>query len=445
MKNRWKHIFIPVLTMALCLSLAACGNSDNVAGDDWRTTGMVVGSGTITHDGESVDVLVTVSESSAAFYRDLPEQVLFDSVSFPMNIPDAEQAFNAISFDDMDDDGESDVLVSFIHENADATELIWIWDPVERYVFREDLSTVAISGGDLSGDDLSEYVGLWEYQGENLWLRIRDDATWEFVNDQDEVIEYGTLWVDEYGITLHFDGSGDTLQLDRTVSGDLIDSVNGGTLLPVEGIQSQEPYFTRNGIEINAAVEMGTFPLEDGVCSYSGLGDGYNTDDCYWEITKTGDYTHDGIRELHFDAICYIPEDSIPYFDQQYTTVTSSELYDFYTGMWLTTSTAYGNSQRGDNYYLHTISWQGNSYLIEFAYSTDWQYNVGDWAQVLTKSYAVYLPEDYDGLVFAAEAQPDNYKDSAKRMQLDSISPEAALMDIDTVDPYRSLYFSLCY
>ena len=440
MKNRWKHIFIPVLTMALCLSLAACGNSDNVAGDDWRTTGMVVGSGTITHDGESVDVLVTVSESSAAFYRDLPEQILFDSVSFPMNIPDAEQAFNAISFDDMDDDGESDVLVSFIHENGDATELIWIWDPVERYMFREDLSTVA-----LSGDDLSEYVGLWEYQGENLWLRIRDDATWEFVNDQDEVIEYGTLWVDEYGITLHFDGSGDTLQLDRTVSGDLMDITNGGSLFPVEGIQSQEPYFTRNGLEINAAVEMGTFPLEDGVCSYSGLGDGYNTDDCYWEITKTGDYTHDGIRELHFDAICYIPEDSIPYFDQQYTTVTSSELYDFYTGMWLTTSTAYGNSQRGDNYYLHTISWQGNSYLIEFAYSTDWQYNVGDWAQVLTKSYAVYLPEDYDGLVFAAEAQPDNYKDSAKRMQLDSISPEAALMDIDTVDPYRSLYFSLCY
>ena len=440
MKNRWNHIVIPVLTMALCLSLAACGNSDDVAGDDWRTTGMVVGSGTITHDGESVDVLVTVSESSAAFYRDLPEQSLFDSVSFPMSIPDAEQAFNAISFEDMDDDRESDVLVSFIHENGDATELIWIWDPVERYVFREDLSTVTVSGS-----DLSEYVGLWEYQGKNLWLRIHEDATWEFVNDQDEVIEYGVLWVDEYGITLHFDGSGDTLQLDRTVSGDLMDVTNGGSLFPVEGIQSQEPYFTRNGIEINAAVEMGTFPLEDGVCSYSGLGDGYNTDDCYWEITKTGDYTHDGIRELHFDAICYIPEDSIPYFDQQYTTVTSSELYDFYTGMWLTTSTAYGNSQRGDNYYLHTISWQGNSYLIEFAYSTDWQYNVGDWAQVLTKSYAVYLPEDYDGLVFAAEAQPDNYKDSAKRMQLDSISPEAALMDIDTVDPYRSLYFSLCY
>lgn len=156
MKNRWKHIFTPVLAAALCLSLAACGNSGDVAGNDWRTTGMVAGSGTITHDGDSVDVLVTVSESSAAFYRDLPEQILFDSVSFAMNIPDAEQAFNAISFDDRDGDGESDVLVSFIHENGDATELIWIWDPAERYVFREDLSTVSIEDegrGDLIVQD----------------------------------------------------------------------------------------------------------------------------------------------------------------------------------------------------------------------------------------------------------------------------------------------------
>ena len=155
MRNRWKPIFILMLVMALCLSLAACGNSDDVAGDDWRTTGVVVGSGTITHDGESVEVLVTVGESSAAFYRDLPEQVLLDSVSFPMSIPDAKQAFNAISFDDMDGDGESDVLVSFIHENGDAAELIWIWDPAERYVFREDLSTVTVSGG-----DLANHVGL---------------------------------------------------------------------------------------------------------------------------------------------------------------------------------------------------------------------------------------------------------------------------------------------
>ena len=444
--NRLKRGFALVLVAALCLSLAACGGTDNdITGDDWRVSGVVAGSGTITHDGESVDVLVTVSESGAAFYRDLPEQVLFDSVAFPETIEDISSSAFQISFDDQNGDGESDVLVEIGHEDMSNTTMLWLWDPQERYVYQPEYSSFHVPGVAEPEELIASYVGLWEYQGKNLWLRIRDDATWEFVNDQDEVIEYGTLWVDENGLTLHFDGSGDTLQLDRTVSGDLIDSVNGGTLLPVEGIQSQEPYFTRNGLEINAAVEKGTFLLTDGVCSYSGLGDGYNTGDCYWEITKNGDYTHDGIRELHLDAICYIPEDSIPYFSEKYITNTDSELYDFYTGMWLTTATAYGNSQRGDNYYLHTVNWQGNSYLIEFAYSTNWQYYVGDWAQVLTKSYSVYLPEDYDGLVFTAEAQPASYKDSAKRMQLDSISPEAALMNIDTVDPYRSLYFSLCY
>ena len=444
--NRLKRGFALVLVAALCLSLAACGGTDNdITGDDWRVSGVVAGSGTITNDGESVDVLVTVSESGAAFYRDLPEQVLFDSVAFPETIEDISSSAFQISFDDQNGDGESDVLVEIGHEDMSNTTMLWLWDPQERYVYQPEYSSFHVPGVAGPEELIASYVGLWEYQGKNLWLRICDDATWEFVNDQDEVIEYGTLWVDENGLTLHFDGSGDTLQLDRTVSGDLIDSVNGGTLLPVEGIQSQEPYFTRNGLEINAAVEKGTFLLTDGVCSYSGLGDGYNTGDCYWEITKNGDYTHDGIRELHFDAICYIPEDSIPYFSEKYIANTDSELYDFYTGMWLTTATAYGNSQRGDNYYLHTVSWQGNRYLIEFAYSTNWQYNVGDWAQVLTKSYSVYLPEDYDGLVFTAEAQPASYKDSAKRMQLDSISPEAALMDIDTVDPYRSLYFSLCY
>ena len=444
MKIRWKQIVSFALAPALCLSLAACGDSGDAAGEDWRTTGVVVGSGTITHDGDSVDVLVTADPNSAAFYWDQEEQVLFDSVAFPETIKDIRSSAFQISFDDQNGDGESDVLVEIGHEDMSNTTMLWLWDPQERYVYQPEYSSFHVPGVAGPEESIDSYVGLWEYQGENLWLRIREDSTWEFVNDQEEVIESGTLWVEESGITLHFDGSGDTLQLIRTVSGDLIDSVNGGTLLPVEGIQSGEPYFSQNGLAINAAVEMGTFLLENGVCSYSGLGDGYNTDDCYWEITKHGDYTHDGIRELHFDAICYIPESSIPYFDQQYTTVTSSELYDFYTGMWLTTATAYGNSQRGDNYYLHTVSWQGNSYLIEFTYSTDWQYNVGDWAQVLTKSYSVYLPEDYDGLVFAAEAQPDNYKDSAKRMQLDSISPEAALMDIDTVNPYSALYFSLC-
>ena len=59
MKQRWRHLIASALVLALCLSAAACGKSDDTAGDDWRASGAVVDSGTITHDGDSVDVLVT--------------------------------------------------------------------------------------------------------------------------------------------------------------------------------------------------------------------------------------------------------------------------------------------------------------------------------------------------------------------------------------------------
>lgn len=218
MGTAMKKLFVLVIALLLCLS--ACGGSSNTAGDDWRTSGIVVADGTITHDGESVDVLVTISDTSAAFYRDTAEHVLFDSVLFPESIPDAKQAFESISFDDINGDGESDVVVRFKFNDGGGEELVWIWDPAERYIFNGELSTVT---------------------------HVEEET---------------------------------------------------------------EPYFAANGL--------------------------------------------------------------------------------------------------------------------------------------LTKSYVVYMPEDYDGLVFAAEAQPDNYKDSAKRMQLDSIAPEAAIMDIPTLDPHGNLYFAIC-
>ena len=378
MKKRQIKRFFLTVPVVLGLSLVACGASGDVAGDDWRTSGVVAGSGTITHDGQS------------------------------------------------------DVLVSFIDEYGDNLSTITIGE--------EDQDTAEKTDPAMN---LEDYVGLWEYQGENRWLRIHDDSTWEFVNDQDDVIESGTLWVEENGITLHFDGSGDTLQLDLTISGDLMDLTNGGSLFPVEAIQSSVPYFTRNGLEMNAEVELGTFLLANGASSYSGEGNGYRRSDCYWEVTKKADDIHNGIRDLHFDAICYIPESAISTAANG-TVVVSSELYDAYTGMWLTAGSTFNNSSRGDNYYLHTVSWRGNSYLIEFTYSTDWNFQVGDWGAVLTKSYSVYMPADYDGLVFAAQAEPDTYQESARKMQLDSISPEACVLDLDTLEPYSSLYFSLC-
>ena len=74
MDIRSKYLAL-ILCAGTVLSLAACGGDGDVAGDDWRTTGLVAASGTITHDGQSVDVVVTVDEESAAFYWDRPEQL----------------------------------------------------------------------------------------------------------------------------------------------------------------------------------------------------------------------------------------------------------------------------------------------------------------------------------------------------------------------------------
>ena len=130
-----------LLLLTLLLCLAGCGGAqEEAAGADWRVSGVVVGSGAITRDGETVDVLVTVGENSAAFYRDQPEQVLFDSVTFPQRQPDAQQRFSALSFDDQNGDGASDVQLSFTDENGGVTELSWLWNGAEGYVFRAEAS-----------------------------------------------------------------------------------------------------------------------------------------------------------------------------------------------------------------------------------------------------------------------------------------------------------------
>ena len=92
MKKMTKTITLLVSAL-LCVSLVSCGETDSYddtdymeAGDDWRTTGLVLANGVITRGGESTEVLVTVGDNGAAFYYDDAGHVIFDEVEYPETI-----------------------------------------------------------------------------------------------------------------------------------------------------------------------------------------------------------------------------------------------------------------------------------------------------------------------------------------------------------------------
>ena len=149
--NLLKKAFVFLLAAVLCLSLTACGGSGpdvesdvgessdepdpggggdrpDIAGADWRTTGIWRGDGTITRDGEDTDVLLCIHEADADFYYDTEEQVLFDSVDYPITLEsDAWEAFQSIAFADLNGDGNSDVIMKFNNGSSELL-MVWFWD-----------------------------------------------------------------------------------------------------------------------------------------------------------------------------------------------------------------------------------------------------------------------------------------------------------------------------
>ena len=140
-----------LLAAALGLGLCACGAApadpvdDDIAGDDWRATGIVRDGGIITRDGEDTDVLVCVHAEDAVFYYDTETQSVYGSVTYPMAVQgDPWEAFQSIDFADRNGDGDSDVSVLFT-ENGDTTLLVWFWDEsTETFVFQPEESSAAL-------------------------------------------------------------------------------------------------------------------------------------------------------------------------------------------------------------------------------------------------------------------------------------------------------------
>ncbi|MGN0657077.1 MAG: hypothetical protein ACI4KR_09805 [Ruminiclostridium sp.] len=135
--------------VAVCMGLSACSanNGDNdypdVVGDDWRVTGIVRDGGTITRSGKDTKVLVCVHAAEATFYYDTEEQVLFDSVDYPITLEgDPWEMFQSIDFADLNGDGNSDVTMKFDNSGSELT-VEWLWDAQElKFVCQSEESTL---------------------------------------------------------------------------------------------------------------------------------------------------------------------------------------------------------------------------------------------------------------------------------------------------------------
>ena len=96
-----KRAFSLLLALALLLTLAACGReeapTEELPGEDWRTTGMVNDRGTIVQDGVETPVCVCIGSEWTTFYYDEAEQICFDSVTYPVEIPNAASDYWSIS------------------------------------------------------------------------------------------------------------------------------------------------------------------------------------------------------------------------------------------------------------------------------------------------------------------------------------------------------------
>ena len=200
----WKKYAILLLALVMCLSLTACGDSsenenDDIGGTDWRTTGIWRGDGTITCDGEDINVLVCIHKADAAFYYDTDDQTLYCSVDYPITLEgDAWEMFQYIDFADLNGDGNSDATMHFIDGDNELI-MVWFWDTESKeFLCQPELCVL--------GDE-DEGRGDLILEGDNI-VPVLMGGAFPFTNMetlQSENFEDGTYYyadVTEDGLTI---------------------------------------------------------------------------------------------------------------------------------------------------------------------------------------------------------------------------------------------------
>lgn len=174
---------IVFMACAFVCSLAGCGDgqqtslptaSDTVPSEsvklqeDWREDAAISVRGTALFGGEQMSVAGCVEDERILLYRDAAVQELLAQADYPISLENAAEALSVSEFTDLDEDGNSEMSMTFELPGGERAIFLWFWVDGQGYVLNEELSQMP--GDSSAGDDiptLSEiYSGLLTLYGE---------------------------------------------------------------------------------------------------------------------------------------------------------------------------------------------------------------------------------------------------------------------------------------
>ena len=135
MRKRYRPF---LLALCLCLSLTACGGPDgDIAGGDWRTTGVVDAYGTVARDGEEIGVCACLGPKAVYLYYDNEKHELFDTAVLPTDeLGDEDWQFGEMSLSDFSGDYNSDLRLTLFHEDMSESYIVWEWEKGAGYLYQ---------------------------------------------------------------------------------------------------------------------------------------------------------------------------------------------------------------------------------------------------------------------------------------------------------------------